>query len=258
MVLAFWVVLIPLGPVIAPFDPNAVELQDRLLPPSDIHPFGTDSLGRDVYSRVIYGVQLSLPTGVIVVLISVVIGTAWGSVSAYVGGRTEGILMRIADVVLAFPALILAMAIAAALGMGVANAIIAMVLVWWPSYARLSRGLVLVQRDQEYVQAARVLGYTPAKILGLHILPNAAGPLIVLMTLDVGSAILTFAGLSFLGLGVVPPTAEWGSMIADGRLLTAQWWVATFPGLAILTVVLGFNFLGDGLRDWLDPRARRR
>ena len=257
-VLAMWALIIAIGPALAPFDPNAVELGDRLLAPSSLHPFGTDALGRDVFSRVLYGARLSLPTGLVVVLVAVVIGTAWGGIAAYAGGRVEEGLMRIADVVLAFPALILAMAIAAALGIGVVNAILAMVAVWWPAYARLARGLVLVQRDQEYVQAARVLGYSPARILGRHILPNATGPLIVLMTLDVGNAIITFAGLSFLGLGVTPPTAEWGAMITVGRLLIAQRWVATFPGLAIISVVLGFNFLGDGIRDWLDPHARRR
>lgn len=258
VVLAFWAVMIVVGPSIAPFEPDSVELGRRLLSPSVTHPFGTDALGRDVLSRVIYGVQVSVPTGLIVVLIAVVIGTAWGGIAAYVGGWIEEGMMRVADVILSFPALILAMAIAAALGAGVTSAIGAMVVVWWPVYARLTRSLVIVQRNQEYVQAARVLGYSPARILVRHILPNATGPLIVLMTLDVGAAIITFAGLSFLGLGVRPPTAEWGAMISDGRLLISQWWVATFPGLAIISVVLGVNFLGDGIRDWLDPRARRR
>ena len=256
--IAFWVVILVVGPSVAPFDPNAVVLTARLLPPSATHLFGTDALGRDVLSRVLYGARLSLPTGLVVVLIGSLIGTAWGGIAAYAGGWIEEGMMRVTDVFLAFPALILAMAIAAALGIGVISAIGAMVVVWWPSYARLARSLVIVQRDQEYVLAARVLGYSPARILVRHILPNATGPLIVLMTLDVGNAILTFSGLSFLGLGVVPPTAEWGAMISSGRLLITQWWVATFPGLAIVTVVLAFNFLGDGIRDWLDPRARRR
>jgi peptide/nickel transport system permease protein len=250
--------MIIVGPSVAPFDPNAVALSDRLLSPSATHLFGTDSLGRDVLSRVLYGARLSLPTGVVVVLIGALIGTSWGGIAAYAGGWIEEGMMRVTDVFLAFPALILAMAIAAALGIGVISAVGAMVVVWWPSYARLARSLVIVQRDQDYVLAARVLGYSPARILVRHILPNATGPLIVLMTLDVGNAILTFSGLSFLGLGVVPPTAEWGAMISAGRLLITQWWVATFPGLAIVSVVLAFNFLGDGIRDWLDPRARRR
>jgi peptide/nickel transport system permease protein len=257
-VIAFWLVIMIIGPLIAPYAPNAVELTERLLPPSGEHPFGTDDLGRDVLSRVLYGVQLSLPTGVAVVIIAVTGGTLFGATAAYVGGRVEEGMMRIADVFLAFPPLILAMAVAAALGIGVVNAVVAMVVVWWPQYARLSRSLVLVQRDQEYVQAAHVLGYGPVRTLIRHILPNAIGPLIVLMTLDVGNAIITFAGLSFLGLGVTPPTAEWGAMVSAGRLLIDQWWVATFPGLAIISVVLGFNFMGDGVRDWLDPRSRRR
>ncbi len=258
VVISLWLLILVAGPLIAPYNPNAVLLTDRLLPPSGMHFFGTDDLGRDVFSRVLYGVQLSLPTGVAVVIIAVTAGTLFGATAAYVGGRTEEAMMRVADVVLAFPPLILAMAIAAALGIGVVNAIVAMVVVWWPQYARLARSLVLVQRDQEYVQAAHVLGYGPVRTLVRHILPNALGPLIVLMTLDVGNAIITFAGLSFLGLGVTPPTAEWGAMVSAGRLLIDQWWVAAFPGLAIISVVLGFNYLGDGVRDWLDPQSRRR
>ena len=166
--------------------------------------------------------------------------------------------MRLTDLVLCFPPIILALAIAAALGVGTTNTILAMLVVWWPKFARLARALALVQRSQEYVEAATVLGLRPGRILRRHILPNTLGPLAVLVTLDLGNAILTFAGLSFLGLGVVPPTAEWGSMVAEGRELVEQWWVAAFPGLAILTVVVGFNFCGDGLRDWLDPKAQGR
>jgi peptide/nickel transport system permease protein len=166
--------------------------------------------------------------------------------------------MRFTDLMLCFPPIILAMAIAAALGIGTLNTMIAMLVVWWPKFARLARSLVLVQRGQEYVEAAHVVGYGPARVLVKHILPNAVGPLVVLVTLDVGHAIIVFASLSFLGLGVVPPTPEWGAMVAEGRELVEHWWVATFPGLAIFSVVMGFNFLGDGIRDWLDPRARRR
>ena len=166
--------------------------------------------------------------------------------------------MRVTDLVLCFPPIILALAIAAALGIGTTNTIIAMLVVWWPKFARLARALALVQRSQEYVEAAVVLGLRPSRILGRHIVPNAVGPLVVLVTLDVGNAIITFAGLSFLGLGVVPPTPEWGAMVSEGRELIQHWWVATFPGLAILTVVMGFNFLGDGVRDWLDPKSRGR
>ena len=185
-------------------------------------------------------------------------GTLLGGVAAYARGRIEGAIMRVTDLVLCFPPIILAMAIAAALGIGALNTMIAMLVVWWPKFARLAHSLVLVQRSQEYVEAATVIGFGPGRILLRHIIPNAIGPLIVLVTLDLGNAIMMFAGLSFLGLGVVPPTPEWGSMVAEGRELVQQWWVATFPGLAILTVVMGFNFLGDGVRDWLDPKARMR
>jgi peptide/nickel transport system permease protein len=257
-VIAVWALLAIVAPVLAPFPPDAVDVVVRLKAPSLGHLFGTDELGRDVFSRVLYGARMSLPAGLTVVAVAGVVGTLYGGIAAYVGGRLNEVMMRVADVVLAFPPLIIAMAIASALGIGITNAILAMVVVWWPQYARLSRGLVLAQRSQEYVQAARVLGYPPARILLRHIFPNALGPLIVLLTLDVGNAIITFAALSFLGLGVVPPTPEWGAMVAGGRSLIAQWWVASFPGLAIFSVVLGFNFLGDGIRDWLDPQGRRR
>ena len=167
-------------------------------------------------------------------------------------------LMRVADLVFCFPPIILAMAIAAALGIGTINTIIAMLVVWWPKYARLARSLVITQRALEYVEAAQSIGFSGVHVLLRQIMPNAVGPLVVLVTLDLGNAILVFAGLSFLGLGVVPPTAEWGAMVADGRELVQQWWVATFPGIAILSVVMGFNFVGDGVRDWLDPHARTR
>jgi peptide/nickel transport system permease protein len=193
-----------------------------------------------------------------VVLLAGIFGTLLGGIAAYARGWVEEMLMRTTDLIFCFPPIILAMAIAAALGIGTRNTVIAMLVVWWPKFARLARSLVLGQRAQEYVAAAQVIGFGPAHILLRQILPNALGPLIVLVTLDLGNAILVFAGLSFLGLGVVPPTPEWGSMVSEGRELVNQWWVATFPGLAILSVVIGFNFMGDGIRDWLDPHAHRR
>jgi peptide/nickel transport system permease protein len=192
------------------------------------------------------------------VLIGGLFGTLLGATAAFIRGWTEEVLMRLTDLVFCFPPIILAMAIAAALGIGTVNTCIAMLVVWWPKFARLARSLVLTQRSLEYVEAAQTIGFGPAHILLRQIIPNAVGPLIVLLTLDLGNAILVFAGLSFLGLGVVPPTPEWGAMVAEGRELVQQWWVATFPGIAILTVVMGFNFVGDGLRDWLDPHARSR
>jgi peptide/nickel transport system permease protein len=257
-VIVAWALIALVSPAVAPYAPTQVDVVARLKPPSSAHLFGTDDLGRDVFSRVLLGARVSLPAGIAVVLVGALIGTLYGGIAAYAGGRLEAVLMRGADIVLSFPPLILAMAIAAALGIGAVNAILAMTVVWWPQYARLSRGLVLTQRKQEYVLAANVLGCGPARTLLLHIFPNALGALIVLLTLDIGNAIITFAGLSFLGLGVVPPTPEWGKMVSDGRLLVSQWWVSSFPGLAIFTIVMGCNFLGDGVRDWLDPRDRRR
>src|SRR5947209_17755924 len=257
-VIVAWIVVAALAPALSPYDPAAVEVTARLRPPSSLHWLGTDVLGRDVFTRLIYGTRISLTTGIVVVLVGAIIGTLIGGIAAYVRGRLEELIMRLTDLVLCFPPIILAMAIASALGIGTTNTIIAMLVVWWPKFARLARSLVLVQRSQEYVEAAVVMGLSPARILMRHIMPNSVGPLIVLVTLDVGNAIITFAGLSFLGLGVIPPIPEWGSMVSEGRELIEQWWVATFPGAAILTVVLGFNFLGDGIRDWLDPRSRRR
>ncbi|MGH7103556.1 MAG: ABC transporter permease [Acetobacteraceae bacterium] len=253
-----WAVVAIFAPAFAPYRPDLVKVGIRLLPPSLQHVMGTDALGRDVLSRLLFGARISLATGIIIEVVGGSVGTLIGGVAAYAGGVVEGALMRLTDLFLCFPPLILALAIGAALGVGTTNTIIAILVVWWPKYARLARSLVLQQRALEYVEAATVAGYSPTRILLRHIMPNAIGPLLVLVTLDIGNAILTFAGLSFLGLGVVPPTPEWGSMVAAGVQYVSQWWVAAFPGLAILTVVLGFNFLGDGIRDWLDPKAMRR
>jgi peptide/nickel transport system permease protein len=253
-----WILIAIASPYLVPHPPEALDVTKRLLPPSGEHWLGTDLLGRDVFSRLLVGAQVSLFAGFTVALLGAAIGTLIGGVAAYAGGKVEELMMRATDLVLCFPPIILAMAIAAALGIGVTNTLIAMLIVWWPKFARLARSLVIVQRSQEYVEAAVTIGYGPGRILFRHIVPNSLGPLIVLVTLDVGQAILTFSGLSFLGLGVIPPTPEWGAMVSEGRELIQQWWVATFPGLAILTVVMGFNFLGDGVRDWLDPKSRTR
>lgn len=257
-IIVFWMLVALLAPLIARYAPDIVDVTIRLKPPSAQHWLGTDALGRDVYSRLVYGSQISLFTGFVVVIVAAVFGTLLGGIAAYSRGKLEEVIMRITDLVFCFPPIILALAIAAALGIGATNTIIAMLVVWWPKFARLARSLIIVQRSQEYVEAAMVLGLSPARILIRHIIPNSVGPLIVLVTLDIGNAIITFAGLSFLGLGVIPPTPEWGSMVGEGRELIEQWWVAAFPGLAILTIVVGFNFLGDGIRDWLDPKSRRR
>jgi peptide/nickel transport system permease protein len=258
VVIVAWVVLAAFGQIISPYDANVVDVAERLHPPSWQHWMGTDQLGRDIATRVVLGARVSLAVGFAVVLIGGLFGTLLGAAAAFIRGWTEEGLMRLTDLVFCFPPIILAMAIAAALGIGTVNTCIAMLVVWWPKFARLARSLVLTQRSLEYVEAAQAIGFPPTVILLRHIIPNAVGPLIVLLTLDLGNAILVFAGLSFLGLGVVPPTPEWGAMVAEGRELVQQWWVATFPGIAILTVVMGFNFVGDGLRDWLDPHARTR
>jgi peptide/nickel transport system permease protein len=258
LIILAWILVAILAPVLTWHAPDVVDVTQRLRPPSASHWLGTDVLGRDVFARLLYGSRISLSTGIIVVVLAAAFGTLVGGVAAYARGKIEELIMRITDLVLCFPPIILALAIAAALGIGAINTIIAMLVVWWPKFARLARSLIIVQRSQEYVEAAVVVGLSPARILIRHIIPNSIGPLIVLVTLDVGNAIITFAGLSFLGLGVVPPTPEWGSMVSEGRELIEQWWVAAFPGLAILTIVVGFNFLGDGIRDWLDPKSRRR
>ena len=257
-VVLIWLLAAMLAPWITPYPPNTVNVAGRLAAPSAAHWLGTDELGRDVLTRIVYGARTSLTVGFTVVLIGGGAGILVGAIAAYARGWAEEILMRATDLMFCFPPIILAMAIAAALGIGTRNTVIAMLIVWWPKFARLARSLVLGQRSLEYVAAARTIGFSPMHILFRQIMPNALGPLVVLVTLDLGNAILVFAGLSFLGLGVVPPTPEWGSMVSEGRELVSQWWVATFPGLAILTVVIGFNFVGDGLRDWLDPHARRR
>jgi peptide/nickel transport system permease protein len=258
LLIVAWVLIAIGAPLIAPDRPDVVDIAQRLQQPSATHWFGTDALGRDILSRVIYGSRISLVAGIVVVLVGGLVGTLIGGISTYIGGKVEEGMMRLTDVVMCFPPTILALAIAASLGIGVTNTILAMLVVWWPKFARLARSVVIVQRNQEYVEAARVLGYSHARIFFRHVMPNSLGALIVLFTLDVGTAIITFAGLSFLGLGVVPPTAEWGAMVSEGRELVEQWWVATFPGLAILSIVMGFNFFGDGIRDWLDPRSLSR
>ncbi|HEY4174013.1 MAG TPA: ABC transporter permease, partial [Rhodopila sp.] len=243
VVVLVWLLVAVLAPWITLYAPNTVDVAGRLAAPSAAHWLGTDELGRDVLTRIIYGARTSLTVGFTVVLIGGAAGVLVGAVAAYARGWAEEILMRATDLMFCFPPIILAMAIAAALGIGTRNTVIAMLIVWWPKFARLARSLVLGQRSLEYVAAARTIGFSPVHILFRQIMPNALGPLVVLVTLDLGNAILVFAGLSFLGLGVVPPTPEWGSMVSEGRELVSQWWVATFPGLAILTVVIGFNFV---------------
>lgn len=247
------------APAIVPFDPIALNPKDRLLPPSSLHWFGTDDGGRDVFSRVVYGTRYSLLAAVVVLVLAVTIGTSTGLVAGYAGGKTDEALMRLTDMFLAFPALVLAMGISAALGASLANSMIAIAVVWWPWYARLVRGQALRLRQEQFVDAARTSGASDAWIVTRHILPNCWTPIIVQVTLDVGYAILTTASLSFIGLGAQPPTPEWGAMVATGKdYILDQWWMATFPGLAIFLAVMAFNLLGDGLQEALSPLLRRR
>jgi peptide/nickel transport system permease protein len=255
-VILIWAAAAVAAPLIAPYDALAQSVEDRLSPPSAQHPFGTDELGRDVFSRVVYGARISLPVGLVVILFSMLMGASVGALAGYIGGVFDLLVMRLADITLAFPSIVLALAIASALGPSLRNALIAMILVWWPEYARLMRGQVLSVRNNEYVTAARSIGVSSGRILARHIIPNTSAPIIVKASLDAGSAILTIAALSFIGLGAVPPTPEWGTMISMGRFKFYHWWLTAFPGLAVLSVVLGFNFLGDGLRDAFDPQLR--
>jgi peptide/nickel transport system permease protein len=252
-----WIVISLLAPLLAPYGPLQQRVVNRLKPPSAVNWFGTDQLGRDIFSRVLYGGRISLPAGLLVVLGAGVIGVLLGALAGMIGGWFDEIVMRVTEVFMAFPTIILAMAVAAALGPSLFNAVLAMVVVWWPTYARMMRGLVLSVKSELYVEAARVVGVPPWRILWRTVLPNCMAPLVVLGTIDLGSAILVFAGLSFLGLGSDPATPEWGRMVSDGVQFFDQWWVAAFPGLAICTLVIAFNFIGDGIRDALDPRLRK-
>jgi len=254
--IALWAVVAVLAPWIAPADPLA-QASATLQPPSAAHWFGTDELGRDVFSRVLYGSRISLPLGFLLVAGATVIGSVVGGLAGFFGGWVDSVLMRLADLVFAFPGIILALAIAAALGPQLRNAVIAVVFVSWPGYARLVRSLVLSARSAQYVVSSRLLGASGLRTLLVDIRPNIAGPVFVVSALDVGNAVLLLSGLSFLGLGAQPPTPEWGAMVAAGAQNFDRWWVGLFPGLAILTVVLAFNFVGDTLRDVLDPRTAR-
>lgn len=251
-----FVLLAILAPLLAPYDPMEQALYDRLAPPTLEHPFGTDDFGRDILSRVIFGARISLRVGVFAVLIALVVGTCIGLVAGYWGGFLDQVLMRLMDLMLAFPSILLAIGIVAVLGPGLENAMLAVGIVAVPQYARLVRASVLTVRETDYVLAARAMGASDWRILGIAVLPNCLAPLIVQATLGLATAILDAAGLSFLGLGAQPPTPEWGAMLSQGReLIVRAPWVLTFPGVAIFLTVLAFNLVGDGLRDALDPKS---
>lgn len=243
------------APLIAPYDPLAQNLSQRLQPISWAHWCGTDSLGRDIFSRIVYGSRVTLLIVGLVVITVGPLGLILGCVAGYYGGLVDRILMRVTDIVLAFPKLILALAFVAALGPGLENAIIAIAITSWPPYARVARTETMVIRNSDFIAAAKLQGASSLRIIMLHVVPLCVPSVIVRSTLDMAGVILTAAGLGFLGLGAQPPTPEWGAMIAAGReQIFDQWWVATFPGLAICIVALGFNLLGDGVRDALDAR----
>lgn len=254
--------LITLASVLAPmftnFDPVALSPRDRLQPPSTTHPFGTDSFGRDVLTRVLYGGRISLQVGFIAVGIAAAIGVTLGLLSGYYGGTLDNLVMRLTDVMLAFPGILLALAIVAILGPNLFNAMIAVGISASPTYARVVRGAVLQVKTLPFIEAVQQSGARNWRVISLHILPNILGPIVVIATLGVANSIIAGAALSFLGLGAKPPTPEWGLMLADGRnYLRHAWWITTFPGLAIMLTVLCINLLGDGLRDALDPRMTR-
>jgi len=245
------------APQIATHDPYEINVAERLQAPSAKHLFGTDATGRDVFSRVVHGSRISLRVAVMVIAIAGTIGAVIGAAAGYLGGLASEILMRITDVVLAFPTLVLALAVNAALGPGLESAMLAISLVWWTGYARMIRAQVLAAKNELYVEAARAIGASTWRVVVRHILPNCISPTIVQATLDAGYVVLTTAGLSFIGLGAQPPTPEWGFMVSSGRkFMLDQWWWPTFPGLFITLTVIGFNMLGDFLRDLLDPRLR--
>jgi len=246
------------APYLAPYDPIRIDLKARLSPPSKDHIFGTDELGRDILSRIMHGARISLRIGVLVILISGGLGALIGGVSGYAGKRSDNIIMRIMDVILSFPPLVLAMALAAAMGPNLNNAILAVAFVMIPKFARMVRGEALVVKEKQFIAAARSSGAGSMWIIVHHVVPNCLSSVIVLATLILGETILIAASLSFIGLGAQPPSPEWGAMISVGRkFLMDQWWYATFPGLFILLTVIGFNIFGDALRDILDPRIRR-
>jgi peptide/nickel transport system permease protein len=257
-IVGIWVVVAIFAPWLAPHSPTDLDVMNRLEPPGSSHFFGTDEAGRDNFSRVLYGARITIPIAVVVILLAGLFGVAVGAVAGYLGGRIDELLMRVVDIVLAFPPIVLAMAITAALGAGLRNAMLAILLVSWPEFSRLMRAQILALKENDYVIAARALGAPASRVVLRHLLPNAFPPIVVKGTLDVGNAIILTAALSFIGLGAVPPAPEWGAMIAAGQNKFEYWWAATFPGLAILSVVLGFNFLGDGLQDALNPRLRER
>ena len=256
VVMAAWGLVALTLPLWTPNDPLK-PVGDRLLGPSIHHLMGTDALGRDVFTRTLWGARTSLPVALVVIVSSVILGTLVGALAGYFGGWIDAVLMRTVDITMAFPPILLAMAITASLGPGIRNALIAMVLVWWPIYARLLRAQVIAVRQREYVDSAEAIGMPRRLVLWRYILPMSYTPVLVNATMDFGQVVLLTASLSFIGLGARPPSPEWGAMITEGATNFYNWWIATAPGIAILMVVLSFNFIGDALRDSFDVKADR-
>lgn len=254
----FWIIMAIIAPFVAPYDPVVQDLTLRLKAPSAAHIFGTDNFGRDIFSRVIYGGRYSLLAGCLTVVIAGCIGTIYGAIAGYVGGAVDNVMMRLSEMILSFPSLILAMIINAVMGSNLFNTMFALVIVAWPSYARVMRSVVLSVRENEYVTASEALGASRIRILLKEIIPNSITSVLIMATTDIGNQILMFSTLSFLGLGSAPPTPEWGMMVSDGVQCFNKFWVAGFPGLAIFTMAVGANFIGDGLRDLLDPKLRKQ
>ncbi len=250
------------APFLAPFPDQGKGLSnlgERLEPPTFKHPLGTDNLGRDILSRIIFGARISLKAAIVVVMISMSIGVPLGLIAGYFGGKTDEVIMRFADMILAFPSLLLAIAIVASLGPSLINALIAIALPWWPWYTRLMRSQVISTKEMQFVESARAIGASRWRIMFRHILPNCLSPIIVNATVDMGYVILAIASLGFLGLGTQPPAADWGVMVSDGReFFMKQWWISPFSGAAIFLTVLAFNLTGDGIREALDPKIRWR
>ena len=245
------------APQLAPYDFSKQDLKNRFVPPCGAHPFGTDNLGRDILSRVMYGARISLTVGICSVLLASVLGVLFGAIAGYYGGVFDNLLMRLMDIFLAVPNLLLAISIAATLGTGMPNLILAIGLGAAPGYARIVRASILSLKDQDYIEASRAVGAGDLRIIFSHILPGCLAPIIVQMTLGVATAILSTASLSFIGLGIAPPTPEWGSMLSAGRqFLRDAWWVVCFPGAAIMVSIFALNLFGDGLRDALDPKLK--
>ncbi|HLN11979.1 MAG TPA: ABC transporter permease [bacterium] len=259
-ILVLWALVAVAAPVLAPHDPLAVDIGGRLQAPSGMHPLGTDFYGRDVLSRILYGARYDLAIALVAVGVAAGAGVPFGVAAGYYGGLVDDAIMRVCDVLLAFPSLVLALALGAALGPGLWKAIFAVAITSIAGYARLARASTLVNREETYVEAARAQGSSDTRILARYVLPNIMSPIIVRATVGMGFSVLLAASLSFVGLGAQPPTPEWGAMINEGRnqLVTGVWWVSTFPGVAIMSVVLGFNLVGDGIRDVLDPRGVMR